>query len=204
MRPRHKPRNSHKIWTDLDKDYVQDAWGDKSIKGIAIALGRTQSAIISYAERNNLGGCTQNTKYFLSTTDVADLLSVDRKTILLWIKSAKLKAQFKAMKKRKVYRIDILDLLDFLKANPDRWKAKEEHLELFPDEDAYWIKNKIKADEQVVFRHERLWTIKEEELMLKLIAEGNNLIQIAEVLGRSHNSVRHRKSRFYKEGKLKR
>lgn len=203
MRPKHRPRNSHKIWTDLDKDYVQDAWGDKSIKGIAIALGRTQSAIISYAERNHLGGCTQNTKYFLSSTDVADLLSVDRRTILEWIKSNKLKAQFKAMKKRKVYRIDILDLLDFLRNNPDRWKAKEEHIELFQDEDLYWLKNKIKADKSVVFKHEKLWTIKEEEQMLKLISEGKNLIQIAEILGRSHNSVRHRKSRFYKEGKLK-
>lgn len=42
-------------WTQEEEYYLQDKWGEVSIKGIAKTLGRSENAIIVRAQRMGLG-----------------------------------------------------------------------------------------------------------------------------------------------------
>ena len=192
----HTPKNAHKRWTDLERDYVMDAWGEKSIKGIAIALGRTQSAIIRFAEKNNLGGSTINNMY-LSTLEASEIISVDQKTIITWIHTNQLKANDKVVRKRKVFRIDLLDFIDFLRDNPNKWKANESHFDFFSEDDHYWLREKIKSDNKTP-RLRELWTTKEEARLLQLIEEGKTSKEISEIMGRSLHGIKRKRQRLLK------
>ena len=192
----HKPKNANKRWTDLDKDYIMDVWGEKSIKGIAIALGRTRTSVIRFAEKNNLGGSTINNMY-LSTLEASEIISVDPKTIITWINTNQLKANDKIIRERKVYRIDLLDFIDFLRSNPKKWKATNEHLDFFSEDDYYWLKEKIKTDNEVP-RVNELWTTKEEARLKQLVLEGKTSREIADILGRSLYGVKRKRQRLFK------
>lgn len=52
-----------RTWTAEEIDYLQDRWGEVSVKGIAKKLNRTESAVINKISRLKLGSFLDNSEY---------------------------------------------------------------------------------------------------------------------------------------------
>lgn len=190
--------NTCRRWTQEEKDFVEEMWGEYPIKRIAKHLNRTEVAIKRYAERNQLGGAMLNCNY-LSTGDASKIVGVDIKTIQTWVKDKKLKAKTKTLNKRHIVRIDYVDLLEFMKANPDRWNATKIEAGTFSDTESWFVK-KLKEDAKK--RDKKDWTLREEDRMISLFEQGLNCPQIAEIMERSKFSIRKKKQRLMHQGRL--
>lgn len=189
-------------WTEEERNYVIENWGEKSLDYIAKKLNRTVKAIISFSEKNKLGSPYK--RNYISTIEAANIIGVDQTTIIHWINAYNLKASFKALKSRKKYLIDIDDFRKFLKENQNLWKSNNlEEYALGKEES--WLKEKRKRDSNIIT--EKLgseWTIKEIHKMNKLIEEGKSLREIAEILNRTYKSVRAQRQRELNKRKKER
>lgn len=189
-------------WTEEERNYVIENWGEKSLDYIAKKLNRTAKAIISFSEKNKLGSPYK--RNYISTIEAANMIGVDQTTIIHWINAYNLKANFKALKSRKKYLIDIDNFRKFLKENQNLWKSNGlEEYALGKEES--WLKEKRKKDSNIIT--EKLgseWTIKEVHKMNKLIEEGKTLREIAEILNRTYKSVRAQRQRELNKRKKER
>lgn len=191
-----KRHNKH--WTQEEKDYVIDNWGTSTIRGIAKKLGRSTGSIIKFGERNQLGGAVYNDMY-LTTVQAGEIIGVDQTTIIAWIKSNQLKAQFRPMRKKKTYQIDPDDFRNFLRDNQDKWKACNLQDGFFDVEVDWLIKKQEKDANPVVAKMKSPWTIKEQNTLIDLVRKGVPVKEIAEVIGRTKHSVQNKKERLQKE-----
>lgn len=188
-------QNARKRWTQEERDYVNDSWGNISVNRIAKHLGRTPYAIVRYAEKNKLGGAVF-TEQYLTTTNVANLVGVNPTTVISWVKTKLLKARTNTLKQRRVYLIDPFDLVEFLKENPNRWKATNIDRSLV-NEDEEWFKEKLASDSNPIENSRgRLWTIKEEKTLLTYIIQGKTSEEIAKLMQRTFASVKRKRNRI--------
>lgn len=191
--------NNNKHWSDEEKQFVIDSWGDKPLKRIAKEIGRTENAIIRFAERNKLGGAIYDSA-FLTTVQASEIIGVDQTTIISWITKKELKATTKRLRKRKIYLIDPDTFRNYLKNNQDKWDSRKLTTG-FIKEDVEWLMLKREKDlTNKTFR--KSWTIKEELLVKNMIKEGKTIKEIAEKLNRSIGSVRRKRENIIKEMRL--
>lgn len=191
--------NNNKHWSDEEKQFVIDSWGDKPLKRIAKEIGRTENAIIRFAERNKLGGAIYDSA-FLTTVQASEIIGVDQTTIISWITKKELKATTKRLRKRKIYLIDPDTFRNYLKNNQDKWDSRKLTTG-FIKEDVEWLMLKREKDlTNKTFR--KSWTIKEELLVKSMIKEGKTIKEIAEKLNRSIGSVRRKRENIIKEMRL--
>lgn len=183
---------ANKKWSKEDEEYLEDKWGVLPLKSLSSKLKRSPSAIISKAERMKLGGSMYES--FYTTVDVANIFDVDYTTIINWINKGWLKATLTTRRQRKVYLIDLDNIISFMINNPTRWTAKEKHKDILGDVD--WLKNKIKEDTEVP-KHQTQWTIKQEQFLLQLVAEGKTNKEIASIMGRTYASVKRKRNKLY-------
>lgn len=180
-------------WTEEEKEFVMEHWGDVTVSYIAKKLNRSETAIISFSEKNKLGSAYK--KNYISTIDAGEIIGVDQTTIIHWINSCGLKAEFKAIKNRKKYLIDIDKFHNFLRDNQGLWKAS--NLELYglgKEED--WLKVKRKKDDNEITKKQGSpWTLNEIKRMNNYIEEGLTLREIANILNRTYYSVRQQRQR---------
>lgn len=191
---------NRKKWTQEEKDYVYDNWGDMSIRYIARTLGRSSTSIIRFAEREQLGGAVFN-DLFLSTVEASEIIGVDPKTIITWIDTKQLKARKKAIKKRRVYQIDPTDFKDFLRDNQDKWKATNLQEGFFDDNQCEWLINKKERDNNpIAIKSKSLWTIKEQLKLQALVQQGLTNREIAKILNRTQVSVQRKRAKLRELG----
>ena len=193
--------NENKKWSEEDKNYLYDVWGEIGIHKIAKFLKRSKNSIISFAEKNGLGGFLYTGAY-LTTGQAASIAGVDYTTIISWIKSDKLKAKFRKINIKRVYLIDIQDFKDFLKGNLDKWTTLRADLSVF-NSDEEWLINKIDADKKYKYKKVNTsWTMKQEETLISLVNKGYSNTAIADILERTPASIERRKSNLSKQGRL--
>lgn len=189
-------------WTEEERNYVIENWGDVTVSYMAKKINRSEGAIVRFGEKNKLGSMYK--KSYISTIEAAEIISVDQTTIIRWINECGLKAKFKALKTRRKYQIDIDEFRKFLKSNQNLWKSNDlEEYALGKEED--WLKEKRKKDNDIIIKKQgSLWTTKEVHIMNKLIEEGKTLKEIAVVLNRTYKSVRAQRQRELDKSKKER
>ena len=188
----------NKHWTQAEKDYVCDVWGEIPLNRIAKNIGKTPNAIERFAERNNLGGAIYNDNY-LTTVKASEIIGVDPTTILAWVKSNKLKARKQTMRRRKVYLIDPNDFRNYLRDNQDKWNATKLQ-EGFFDVEVDWLIKKLDKDSNpTLAKRGSSWTVREERKLLELVQQGLKDREIAEVLNRTFKSIENKRKRLLKE-----
>lgn len=191
---------ANKHWTDAQKEYVIDVWGEIPIKRIAKNIGKSYDAVKRFAERNGLGGVFYNDHY-LTTTLASQIIGVDPTTIQSWIKTKQLKARKQTMGIRKIYLIDPHDYRNFLRDNQDKWNATKLQDGFFDVEVDWLIKKKDADSNLVTLKKGTSWTTKEERRLLELVAEGKTTKEIAIILDRTPKSVQRKRERMRKENK---
>ena len=182
-------------------EYIEDNWGTFTIKTIARKLGRSEEALIAYAEKNGLGGFLYTNEY-LTTGEAADILGADYTSIIYWIKGGILKAKLKKIHKKKVYLIDPKDFKEFLKENQNKWSTLKADLSMFNSNEE-WLLEKISIDKNYKYKNTNSpWTVKEENELIKLVNEGYSNQAIGDILGRTREAISHRRAYLISLGRL--
>lgn len=176
-------------WSDEDIAFLVDMWGELSPNKIAKELQRRPTAVRRQAEKLKL---TTKTAGYLIPSEVGRMLNREAETIRYWITNSGLKAVKKKYLRRNSYLIDPKDLKEFLIANPEKWKAIDmKENDLFIDE--VWLANK-RAEEMKTPNDSKLWSITEEQTLLDYINEGKTNREISELMGRTYNSIRRKRT----------
>ena len=193
--------NENKEWTENDKNYIYDVWGDFTIKTISRELKRSEEAVIAFASKNGLGGFLYTGTY-LTTGQAAEIIGVDYTSIIYWIKNGLIKAKFRKIHKKKVYLIDPKDFKEFLINNQNKWSTLKSDLSIFNGNEE-WLLKKISEDKNYKYKNTNSpWTIKEEEELIKLVNEGYSNQAIADILGRTREAISRRRAYLISLGRL--
>lgn len=191
----------NKEWTENDKNYLYDVWGDFTIKTISRELKRSEEAIIAFAAKNGLGGFLYTGTY-LTTGQAAEIIGVDYTSIIYWIKNGLIKAKFRKIHKKKVYLIDPKDFKEFLINNQNKWSTLRSDLSIFNGNEE-WLLNKIEADKSYKYKNTNsTWTVKEENELIRLVNEGYSNQVIADILGRTREAINRRRTALIAQGRL--
>lgn len=183
---------ANKKWSKEDEEYLEDKWGVLPLKSLSSKLKRSQVAILRKAENMKLGGSMYDS--FYTTVDVADIFDVDYTTIIGWIKKGWLKSTLTTRRQRKMYLIELDNIISFMINNPNRWTAREKHKDILGDEK--WLRDKIKEDIKSP-KHQTQWTVKQEQFLLQLVSEGKTNKEIASIMGRTYASVKRKRNKLY-------
>ena len=162
---------SNKAWSEEDKNYLYDVWGEIGIHKIAKHLNRTKKSVLSFAEKNGLGGFLYCGAY-LTTGQAGDLIGVDCTTIIYCIKKGYLKATFRKIHKKRVYLIDPEVFKTFLKENQNKWRYEKLKNDIFNEDEEWLLAKRLKDREDIFFKTGEFWTVKEEQEMIKLLEDG--------------------------------
>lgn len=184
-------------WTENDLSFLQKRVGNCSLSAIARQLNRSETAVSLKLKRMGLRN-TKNATGFLTSSELAEALKVDRKTVYNWIQFHGLKAISRVTGyKRKFYLIDVHFFWKWAEQNQEKinFNNIEKHA-LPPEPDWVDKARQTTADKEVkTYKH---WTTKEINLLLKWKTEGLNFNEIAKKLDRSRISVERRYARCIK------
>lgn len=185
-------------WTKEEIEYLEEKWGYVGIERISSKLGRTKTAIRIKAKRLKLGGATV-TGEFVTAFQAARLLGIDRHVVAdNWITNLGLKAtKQNRTGNRLMWYIKLSELLEWLRANQDRWDSRK--LELYAlGEEPKWLTEKRIRDKNIPERRFYKYTIDEDVIAKSMFYRGFTYAQIGKRINRSRDSVERRLSRIKK------
>lgn len=190
-------------WSQEELDYLEEAWGNKTIPQIANYLGRSVNAIRVKTARLGYAGQTRSGE-MMSAYGVANLLGVGINTILdRWIPKYGLpgKRRRTGTGRRPTTIIRFGDLLRWLEAHQDLWDSRK--VELYGLGVEYdWLTAKRKADAKKPVRKRQGWTPEEDARLIGLyLRSGMTLSEMAKELHCSPGAVQHRLQRLLGRGK---
>lgn len=191
---------AHKKYTDAEREFIANNYGDMKVSTIAEKLERSPGAITRYAENHGLGG-VMRTGLFLSAPEVAAMFKVDYTTVTrYWIGRYGLKCTKKALKQRRTYKITLDDLVKWCKNNQDKYSTL--HLEEFAlGQEFDWLKIKRKCDAHSIPKRQE-WTTSAELQLIKLVEQGIPNKDIAKIMNRTGISISRKKCRLIKDGRI--
>lgn len=200
IRPPKEP-----AWSETDLEVLRQRYGRVSPRKIAKELGRTPEAVHIKATRLKLHG----RKRRLTPRTIAGMMHICSKQVKRWIDEGLLKAELLYRSPHKYHAVMPDDLIEFLKAHPERWDARrcpDLHTRLgikskrtwgAPDERPLWLKEKLAADIRRGRRAKR-WTPAEDLQLAQLFRQGLKYREIGKRMGRSEAAIDHRVHRLGK------
>lgn len=178
---------SGRTWTQEDKEYLKEHWGVNSLSDIARKLNRTKIAVKLKAKRMKLGASTRADEY-MTANQVSLLLGVDCHTVIRWIIHHDLKAIRKVtLFVKRFWLIKNCDLCKWLEKNQDKFDSRR--IELFAlGYEPEWLKEKRVSDRKLPKNRFKKWTNFEIQKII-IYSKDMNYQKIAQLMGRSHNSI---------------
>lgn len=186
----------HKRWTPEEIDYLKEHMGYLQIPVIASNLDRTETAILQKIKRLKLGKI-KNITGRVTSGEIATLLSIDRKTVMGWVKNHGLPATQKVtgLKKRYIL-ISPEDFWEWAFENKEKIDFRLNARNSLPPEPDWVEAERINPSyNKKNYQH---WTTKEDNLLAELIDEGLSYSEIAKRMKRTHFSVERRYHRIRK------
>lgn len=128
-------------WTDDQVAYFQENFGKTNLSTMCKNIGKSKSALFSKAYNDGLGSYKNNMEHF-TAIEVAEILGVEKSVIARRCK----KGTIKARKKNNYWHINEDDLIEFMKNNPEKWKASNCDYYFFSRFD--WFQKKLKEEQE--------------------------------------------------------
>lgn len=187
-----KAEKNKQRWTIEEDVTLEVYWGNLKVSTIAERLGRSVRSVEHRAITLGLGGMYEGSGH-LSVSDIVEMLGVNKTTVCKWIREGSLKAKKVILKKQGSYVIIKENYIDWLKNNTSRWhSSKIEYgclgLELEKEE---WLIEKRKKD-NLTKRKREPYTPSEDKKILELYLKGHSMKEIAIMVNRTYEGVRHR------------
>ena len=181
-----------KTWSDAEKEYLEDNWGAETLSRLSRQLHRTKKAVHAETKKLHLGASTKADEY-LTGSQVAKLLNIRRRTVYYWIKYGNLKARHTCLVfKRKFWLIRHENLWDWLEKNQDRFDSRKIDMSELGYE-PQWLQQKRLRDRNIPNRNKRWTTLQEQQI---IVNKSMGLQGVADLMGRSYNSVKIKFSRL--------
>ena len=193
--------NSRKSWTKQEEELLTSLCEKQSIEYIAKRLGRDKNSVRAKRYRMGLSNLKNATDRLL-LTQVAELVGIDKTTVYKnWSKYG--------LKIRKIGTFKTVsekELLAFMKAHPERWKASECDYYFFCRHK--WFQERLrleKAGKDITSRYQNLrkWTPEEISRLKMLMKRGFSNREMAAELGRTKRAVEHVAMRMRKQERNK-
>ena len=194
------PPKAKKKWTKAEENYLEEHWGNTSLKTIAKNLGRSESAVIVRIQRLGLGPGLQN----------CDRLSWNQFIIALqgsnyggvYIKKRLIAAGFpvhaqiiRGQNKARFTTVDVDEFWKFAEKNKDLFDFSRLEPYAFGPEPE-WAKLKRRLDAERLRRghaHNDAWTEAEDDKLRRLLKEHRYTYdELAEKLRRSEGAIKRR------------
>ena len=173
-------------WTEEQVDYLIELWGYKSIQVISQITGKSIISIRNKARRLGLGPMISNNDK-LTVSIIADILNIDRNTIInTWKKNGLHLKKIHLTQKKSYWVTTIENLYRFLEYNQDKWDSKNLEPKIFGEEPE-WLKLKRKLD--FVNIGNKPLSIDEMKLIGFLIYKNTSLKEISNILKRPVNEI---------------
>ncbi|RSD25152.1 helix-turn-helix domain-containing protein [Mesobacillus subterraneus] len=170
-----------------DIQLIKDQLGSQSLSTIAKRLNRSIVALEVKITRLGLSH-TKSYTGMLTAGELAKILNVDRNTVMQWILNHELDSYQRITRNKK--RFTFINIDDFWSwAEHNRHKINFSKLEpdALPPEPA-WVAEERKIARQVT--NYKSWTKQEEKQVLELYCCGKTLAEIADLVGRTRESIR--------------
>lgn len=182
-----------KRWTERELDFLQERWGNTSVKSLARSLGRTESAIVNMSRRLKLGAFLDAGDYVTleqvyAALGISNSGSTYRKTS--WVKNRGFPVKYKTVNKCKFQIVRLNDFWKWAEQNQDILDfSRFEPLSLGKEPD--WAEQKRRFD---VMKNARVkqtpWTAYEDKLLQeKMKLYRYTTSEIARDLHRSEGAV---------------
>ncbi|MGL4107232.1 helix-turn-helix domain-containing protein [Clostridium sp. LP20] len=186
---------ARRVWTAKDIEYLEDHYGLITFKAIAKKLNKTPNGVSIKAKRLGLGGTLGATEY-LNSSQLADVLGVDRKTPVRWIKDKGLKASFKNIGlKRKFWRINQKDFWKWAEQNKTAIRWSKVELNILGKEPS-WVDKARKDDSKISHKVSTKWSKAEDAILTSYWNSGLLIKDIAINLQRTEAGVTRRAKRL--------
>lgn len=181
-------KKSDSFWTDEQIIFLKEEWGMKSVKIIAKKVNKTMKSVRYKACKLNLGSMKENFNGSLFLSDVEELFNVSKtKIINTWHKNGLILKREK-VSKRRLYYVEVDDLLVFLEENQNLWNSVHLEYETFGVE-PLWLLEKRKKDYSEPMKEVRNWTSLEVKRAIDIFTDKKNYKDVAEALNRTEISV---------------
>lgn len=177
-------------WTKEELEYLEEKWGNVSIKGLAKTLNRSINAVSLKANRIGLGNFTLSGDYLtlFQLSQAMGMLKSQKLIYERWLKEGlPIKTQNIITKKIKVILIDDFwewaeqhqDIVDFSRTEKNILGAEPE-----------WVDVKRKSD-TAIKNHRKYWTDAEIQTLRQMVLSGNyTYSDIARVIRRTEGAIR--------------
>jgi len=191
---------SGRMWTKEDKEYLDEKWGINSIPYLAKKLNRTWIAVNLKAKRMGLGPSTRADEY-ITANQVALLLKVDRHAVTRWIIDHDLKATKRVtLFKKKCWMIRHCNLCKWSKNNQDKFDSRR--IEIFAlGYEPLWLQEKRKRDRELPKNSFKKWTAFDVQKII-IYSKDMTYKRIAEIMGRSYDSIERKMGRLSYQSNL--
>lgn len=198
-----KPINSRKLWSKEDVEFLMEHYGEKTNSYIARKLGKSELAIERKITR--LLGNQRKDEFLglFKVKDVATTFGVDVSTVVKWCDRLELPFEKIKVEKYNNGHCDIKfkrgfvaeKMWDWLYENRERvfLNPKKVQFGIMPEPE--WFINDIKQGKW--YCRQMRWTKEEEQKLINLYYnEGKSAKEIAEILGRTDSSIKHKLQRY--------
>lgn len=185
----------NKSWTNEEKEFLEERWGQMTLPGIAKKLGKSEDATKIMAGRMGLGDSRKNYDGF-TLHYLAGLLNMDYKRIMNWVERYDFPAKEKVFVREKVWVVKEnsffkwaeanKEMIDFSKVEPNTFGAEPQ-----------WLKDKRNADLMKALKvkkaNETPWSDNEDRILKGMLkAMCYTYGDIALRVGRTEGAVKSR------------
>lgn len=180
-----------KKWTKEELEYLENNWGNVRMKTLESKLNRTNEAIKIKATRLGLGGAKTNGSLYITASQAAKILGVDRKTVLRKIKNGEIQAKYQNIAPyQKWYCIKFEHFLEWLKENQDKYDATRVE-EYALGYEYSWLKRKRSKDLKLNIKNaNKKYTDEDVEKIKHMLNMHVPIKEIAKIFKRSEAAIR--------------
>jgi hypothetical protein len=186
---------ARKNWSASEIEYVKQHVGIFKIQTIADKLGRSEQSVLNKMKKLGLSN-TKNQTGYLTTNELSDILKVDRTVIRGWMKRHGLTYIKRATRTtKKFYLIHPKDFWEWAEKHQEKIDfSKIEANSIVPE--PAWVNKQRKIKKKPSYK---VWSTKEEKLLLQMRLEDMSVKRAAQILGRSEVSIQRKYDRLIKE-----
>jgi hypothetical protein len=168
-------------------NFLCSNWGILPLDILAKELDRLPCIVVMKAKNLKL---PEFYKYYMTVLQASKYLGITYQKTLEELKTGTLKGQCYTISTKKVWRVYMAQLLEWMKENPDKWDGRK----VRPNGmEPAWLVSKIKRDWDLKGNAELPWFAEEENLAAEMSRQGYTSVQISRCLrGRTAMAVRDR------------
>lgn len=185
----------NRCWTKEDEDYLQEAWGTKSVQAISKHLDRSENAVVIRARRNKLGAFTESGTYITFHQLLLAVFNIKKAQGYSWMRETwqkyGLKMRLKKVNHSKVWVVNLEDFWKFAEHN--RHRIDFSRMEKFAlGVEPPWLEEQRQLDELAHVNNatQSKWTPYELSILKHYAESGKHSVnEIAKLVGRSEGAV---------------